>query len=86
MTFIPGKENPRVLAGQKVEITLKDPNNKVVSSRILTTNEFGSFHGEFTLPDRGLAGSYRLSTDVMSSTYFHVEEYKRPTFKTIFLL
>jgi len=55
-----------------------------VSSRILTINEFGSFHGEFTLPDRGLAGSYRLSTDVMSSTYFHVEEYKRPTFKIDF--
>jgi hypothetical protein len=62
------------------EVTLFDANGQNVSSRKFSTNEFGSFAGEFVLPDGGLSGTYRLQSGNYSQT-IRVEEYKRPSFE-----
>ena len=62
------------------EITLYNVNNEKISSKSLKTNDFGSFAGEFVLPEGGLNGAYRLESKGMSQTIW-VEEYKRPTFE-----
>ena len=66
-------------AGEPFTVILYDANRQEVAKQQLTTNDFGSFHGEFTLPQKGLSGRYQL---VAGKTHysFQVEEYKRPTF------
>ncbi|HJV77373.1 MAG TPA: alpha-2-macroglobulin family protein, partial [Paludibacter sp.] len=66
--------------GTEYEVTLFDANNQQVSSKKLKTNEFGSFAGEFVLPQGGLNGAYRIQSGNYSEAIW-VEEYKRPTFE-----
>ncbi len=73
----------KVVANQKVTVTLYDVNYQKVNSIEVTTNEYGSYSGEFTAPDAGLNGQMSIS-DNYSSTYFSVEEYKRPKFQVDF--
>lgn len=91
-------------------ISIQDPNYNNLKEFEVTTNEFGSFSGEFILPKTGLTGDFRIqakhtaaytkniSSDITgdeqpllnnitlenSSTYFKVEEYKRPKFEVTF--
>lgn len=74
------KKNPQVVANKSFEVILRDVNYKEVSTQKFTSNKFGSFTGEFTLPKQGLTGTFTLSTEA-GSVNFQVEEYKRPTFK-----
>jgi len=75
-----------------ITVTLKDVNYQDVKTLQLKTNEFGSFSGEFILPNTGLTGNFTiqatakslLSRNLNGSTYFSVEEYKRPKFETQF--
>lgn len=73
----------RVMANQKTTVTLYDVNWQKVQSLDVTTNEYGSYSGEFTAPDAGLNGQMSIS-DSYSTTYFQVEEYKRPKFQVEF--
>jgi uncharacterized protein YfaS (alpha-2-macroglobulin family) len=73
-----GKRN-NVVAGEKTTVTLYDVNGQKVSSKELTTNEFGSFTGSFTAPEGLLTGNMRISNS-NGTTDFSVEEYKRPKF------
>ncbi len=68
------------LEGETFRVTLRDAAGKEVSSQSLRTNRFGSFGGEFALPQTTLGGVFTLSTET-ASIYFRVEEYKRPTFR-----
>jgi len=68
---------------QKVAVTLKDVNHQNVKILEFTTNEFGSFSGEFILPSSGLTGQFSIET-FNGNQYFSVEEYKRPKFETNF--
>ena len=67
-------------------LKLMNVNGENVSEITLKTNEFGSVHGEFILPNDGLTGNYTIS--MLSGTYDYasisVEEYKRPKFKPEF--
>ncbi len=90
----------KVIADKDIMITLKDANYQDVVSSILTTNEFGSFSGEFILPNNGLTGNYEIVVDSKHSSKnkqifrrndqisgrvgFSVEEYKRPKFSASF--
>lgn len=69
-----------------VKIRLKNVNGEVVNELLLKTNEFGSVHGEFILPNDGLTGNYTLDMFCGNSAYAYisVEEYKRPKFKPEF--
>jgi hypothetical protein len=75
-------QQQKVIEKQTYEVRLRDANYQEVSKKSFTTNEFGSFAGEFVLPSSGLNGQYRLETP-NGSVNFYVEEYKRPTFEVI---
>lgn len=76
------EENHELLAkaGMKYSVTLRDANYQDIATKEFTTNEFGSFHGEFTLPKTALNGNFTLVSE-HTSTHFRVEEYKRPSFQ-----
>ncbi|WP_179376743.1 alpha-2-macroglobulin family protein [Winogradskyella wichelsiae] len=80
------KGKTEVSADEAAKIRLKNVNGEVVSERLLQTNEFGSVHGEFILPNDGLTGNFTIEMFSHNSTYAYisVEEYKRPKFKTEF--
>lgn len=70
-----------VLPSREIEITLRDANNKEVSSLKLNSNEFGSVYGSFMAPSDRLQGRMSISCDEMAGRgFFNVEEYKRPKF------
>jgi uncharacterized protein YfaS (alpha-2-macroglobulin family) len=74
-------ENEKAIKVKHSEkIRFFDTNNQEMSSIKLTTNDFGSFEGSFTIPTGILNGSMRLTTE-HGSKDFNVEEYKRPTFE-----
>lgn len=73
----------KVVANQKTTVTLYDVNYQKVASIDVTTNEYGAYSGEFTAPDAGLNGQMSIS-DSYNTTYFRVEEYKRPKFQVDF--
>ncbi|WP_179345411.1 alpha-2-macroglobulin family protein [Winogradskyella ursingii] len=79
-------EKAEVYADQPAQVRLKNVNGEVLSELSLQTNEFGSVHGEFILPNGGLTGNFSIEMFCGNSgyTYFSVEEYKRPKFKPEF--
>ena len=86
-----GRQNgiSSVQANTKVTVTLRDANYQEVTQQDFLTNEFGSFTGEFIIPNNGLTGNYALQVSsreihINGNADFSVEEYKRPKFKTSF--
>ncbi|MCL1822347.1 MAG: MG2 domain-containing protein, partial [Prolixibacteraceae bacterium] len=69
-----------VVGNETFEVLLMNANYQEVSKQTLRTNEFGSFSGEFILPESGLNGAYEIRVGQFSATIY-VEEYKRPTFE-----
>ncbi|MBN1948146.1 MAG: hypothetical protein JW784_00220 [Candidatus Cloacimonetes bacterium] len=74
-----GKIN-RVKTGFRTTVTLFDVNYQKMGEIDLVTSEFGSFHGQFTIPAGVLTGMFHL-TNQIGSHFFSVEEYKRPQFE-----
>ena len=68
-----------VVSNKKSTILFYDVNSQVVAKIDVTTNDYGSFNGTFTAPQTGITGQMRISNET-GSTFFSVEEYKRPTF------
>lgn len=52
-----------IVAQTSFQITVKDVNNNNFKEFEVTTNEFGSFSGEFVLPKTGLTGNFRIVAD-----------------------
>jgi TonB-dependent SusC/RagA subfamily outer membrane receptor len=52
-----------ILPNFLVKVIIEDPNNSVIKSFEVTTNEFGSFNGEFVIPKNSLTGEYEISID-----------------------
>jgi len=77
-----GSEN-RILPGYSSNVVLYDVNHQKVSELHLTTNEYGTYNGTFTLPTGVLTGNMQIS-DTHGSVYFSMEEYKRPKFSVEF--
>ncbi|MDB2606477.1 MG2 domain-containing protein [Zobellia sp.] len=83
------EEKSKVVANENITVVLYDVNGQKITELEFETNEFGSFNGEFILPNSGLTGEFlinakALSVNANSSNYFSVEEYKRPKFETTF--
>lgn len=74
------KVHPEIKANLKEKVWLMDVNSNAIDSMEITTNEYGSFHGEFKLPEQALTGEFSLRDNTFGSAGFSVEEYKRPTF------
>lgn len=65
-----------------LQVQLRDANNEMVFSKIVTTDEFGAAFGEFQIPRGKLLGGWRLiAGDQARQLPVRVEEYKRPTFE-----
>ncbi|WNH08097.1 MG2 domain-containing protein [Thalassobellus suaedae] len=79
----------KIIPDESVFATLYDTNGQQISDLNFDTNEFGSFSGEFILPNGGLTGQYYIEISsvflpIKENYYFSVEEYKRPKFETKF--
>ncbi len=67
-----------------VKASFYDPNSKVIETLTLKTNSYGTTSGSFTIPTGRVLGNYYVQCSVKgnySTSYFRVEEYKRPTFE-----
>lgn len=73
-------ETQRILSKRTETVTLYDVNYQEVSKISLTTNEYGSFNGTFTLPQNLMNGQMQLGT-AYGYVYVSVEDYKRPKFE-----
>lgn len=78
-----------ILENTKISVHLRDVNSQIINTQEFTTNDYGSFSGEYILPNNGLTGAFSLqviSSQVSINGYssFSVEEYKRPKFETSF--
>jgi len=72
---------PKLRTGVKKKILLLDYNQEVIDSLELTTNEYGSVSGTFSLPQSMITGNTYIEVEGESSQkYLRVEEYKRPKF------
>ncbi|MBI5368843.1 MAG: tetratricopeptide repeat protein, partial [Planctomycetes bacterium] len=72
-----------VSAGEKMKLSVRDPNGLVLLDRELTTNDFGTVADEVFLGDAPALGSYAITAMVGDSPYsgeFQVEEYRKPEF------
>ncbi|HSZ32094.1 MAG TPA: MG2 domain-containing protein, partial [Puia sp.] len=72
----------------KTNVTIRDPFNKTVDTFRVTPNSFGSFSGSYTISKNAATGEWNFDTEDyqmedQNSGRFHVEEYKRPSFKLI---
>jgi hypothetical protein len=72
-----------VIANYKSTMLLVNSNGEKAGSVAVTSNEFGSFTGNFVLPTGVLNGNFSLiDSSSKDAFYFNVEEYKRPKFLT----
>ncbi len=79
-----GRES-KVEANKQLLLYLNDANGKEIEKKQVVTDEYGTATVDFQLPSSGLTGRYSVYTNVGSgSTYFQVDEYKRPTFEVNF--
>lgn len=72
------------LTKKNISIQLRDGKGKIISELKAITNSFGSFTGNFILPEQLLNGTYSLTSNLGGTSLFHVEEYKRPEFDITF--
>ncbi|MBR3797411.1 MAG: hypothetical protein IKK36_00660 [Bacteroidales bacterium] len=77
--------NFNVVADDSVRVTFSDVNYQEVGEVVLKTNQYGSAHGEFKIPENVLAGNFHIEARggnySSGSESVRVEEYKRPTFE-----
>ena len=71
------------LQGQVMKVELLDVNGKKVSEASASTDLFGVFAADLTLPHEVLPGRFTLRTDNKAMS-IRVENYKRPTFDVNF--
>ncbi len=71
---------PTIIKDEEIDISFLDANGQEVSELELVTNDYGTTSGSFVIPTGGLNGQMELR-ESDGSTYFRVEEYKRPKFE-----
>lgn len=76
-------ETHKIKTNSTTTVMLYDANYQIVSELQLKSNEYGSFHGEFVLPEGGITGQMYI-TNSHGTQYFRMEEYKRPKFEVKF--
>ena len=78
-----GKKDHKIITDKKTTVTFLDANYQKITEASFTTNEYGTFNGQFTIPFGKIGGQYMISNE-NGSQYFRVEEYKRPKFEVKF--
>ena len=76
-------DNYQTLGRVKVTVVFRDSNGQEIERRQQRCNDYGAFSGSFTAPRDRLMGRMSLIAQdgPRGSTYFNVEEYKRPKFQ-----
>jgi uncharacterized protein YfaS (alpha-2-macroglobulin family) len=74
----------KIVTKASLTVTVNDNNNKQITTMPQVTNDFGTFAGQFTLPQNILNGSVTIHTP-NGTKWIRVEEYKRPSFAISFL-
>ncbi len=75
------KDKQEIIKNKQHTLLFKDANGKQITEKTYTSNDFGSFSGEFVLPQNILGGDFSISSSANNAyCNFKVEEYKRPTF------
>jgi len=82
IVFYSNSKKQKVAANEMFVVKMINTAGQQISSKEFISNEFGSFAGEFILPEGGLNGAFRIQTEGGSQTIW-VEEYKRPTFEVL---
>ena len=77
------KKDHDIITDKETTVTFYDKNNQKIADTTLTTNEFGTFNGQFTIPYGRVGGYYKISNE-FEQVGFGVEEYKRPKFEVKF--
>jgi len=72
-------KDKKILSDIPLAVSLFNAQHNKVASLQLTSNEFGSFSGSFTIPNDIMPGRSVISTQ-FGSIAILIEEYKRPTF------
>jgi len=67
---------------KEIKTKLLSPKNEIIAEQVSTTNEFGSYSGEFKTEALFQTGKYKIQTGNSIKT-IHLEEYKQPTFKVV---
>ncbi|MBK8626862.1 MAG: hypothetical protein IPN86_15245 [Saprospiraceae bacterium] len=79
------KQIPSLLKGERVDVIFRDANYQEISKINLTSNDFGSVNGSFTIPSDKLNGNFTIEiqskSGINGQKNIQVEEYKRPTFE-----
>lgn len=80
-------EKYKVPAGEPVDVSVEDPNNKQVFKSTTQISAFGTVHADFVLPPDAALGYYSISIHSQGGpSYgmnggFNVEEYKKPEYQ-----
>jgi len=78
------KQGYQLLNSQSVSVTIEDANNGKILERELPLSSRGTFNGEVEIGEEAPLGSYQIvatADGAKASSYFAVEEYKKPEFK-----
>lgn len=73
----------KIEVNKMLEVYFKDANGKEIATTSVTSNDYGTFQGSFSIPMGKLNGVMTIETDDGQVTV-QVEEYKRPTFEVVF--
>ncbi|MDD4847984.1 MAG: MG2 domain-containing protein [Bacteroidales bacterium] len=73
-------ESIHVMPHQSATLVVRDANYQEIFNKEVTSDDFGSFHGSFVLPNHLLNGTLSLHANDAYQT-IRVEEYKRPRFE-----
>ena len=73
-----------LVKGKTVPVRFRDTNWQTITEQNLTTNDFGSIDGSFTIPHGLLNGGMTLEVEGYGNSFIRVEEYKRPSFEVKF--
>ncbi len=79
-----GDEDKKLLVKTSVKVELKDVNWQTIQTQRITTNEYGTVQGSFSIPQGMLNGVMQLVVEGAEYCPIRVEEYKRPTFEVVF--
>ena len=74
----------QAVKGRNVKVCLRDPEDNVVETLSLTTNEWGSVSGRFVIPKGHRGGRWELEAVGLGSDWFRVDEFVLPTFDLTF--
>lgn len=80
-------EKYKVPAGEPVDVTVEDPNNKEVFKTSTQISPFGTVHANFVLPSDAALGYYSIAIHSRNGPQygmnggFNVEEYKKPEYQ-----